>query len=262
MSTTAGSGAPFFRRVFIDTGRLAAFGAHLAISGAIVCAVTLVVWLFWNPGPFFMHDGGLQMLRMLVMVDVVVGPMLTLLVFRRGKPELRRDLAVIALIQLVALAYGVGVAYMYRPAFAVMVDKNFFSVNWPDIRAADSDVARIEGWKPLRGPGWAQLVLPTDPAGLLRVRERYSAPGAPGATTWGDYYAPMDDKAWESTFARSANIEAMAKEEPDIRRDLDEFLAREKRPVADFAFVPMVMRYGVVMLAIDRKTKTVAGVLG
>ena len=254
--------APLFRRVFIDTGRLAAFGWHLAISCAIVAVVTVVVWLFWNPGPFFVHDGGLQMLRMLVLVDVVVGPMLTLLVFRRGKRELRRDLAVIALLQLVALGYGVGVAYLYRPAFAVLVEKNFFSVNWPDIRSADSDIARIEPWKPLRGPGWTQLVLPTDPAGLLRVRERYSAPGAPGATTWGDYYAPLDDKAWESTFARSADIEAMARDDADIRRDLDGFLAREKRPVAEFAFIPMIMRYGVVMLAIDRKTRAVAGVLG
>ena len=63
-------------------------------------------------------------------------------------------------------------------------------------------------------------------------------------------------------FAEYADIEAMARDDADIRRDLDGFLAREKRPVAEFAFIPMIMRYGVVMLAIDRKTRAVAGVLG
>ena len=36
----------------------------------------------------------------------VVGPLLTLIVFRAGKPGMKFDLAVIGLVQVAALAYG------------------------------------------------------------------------------------------------------------------------------------------------------------
>jgi hypothetical protein len=56
-----------------------------------------------------------------VTVDVILGPLITLAVFNRAKPwtELRRDLVIVALIQLSALGYGLWTVFVARPVHLV-----------------------------------------------------------------------------------------------------------------------------------------------
>jgi len=55
------------------------------------------------------------------MVDVILGPLITLTVFNRSKPrsELVRDLTVVGLIQLAALGYGLWTVFVARPVHLV-----------------------------------------------------------------------------------------------------------------------------------------------
>lgn len=56
----------------------------------------------------------------ILLVTVVLGPVLTLVVFKPGKPSLRFDLATIFVIQLGALGHGLWVAAESRPAYLVV----------------------------------------------------------------------------------------------------------------------------------------------
>ena len=60
----------------------------------------------WYPTPYFAIDGGWQVLRILAGVDVVLGPLLTFIVFKIGKPSLKFDMSCIILMQIGALIYG------------------------------------------------------------------------------------------------------------------------------------------------------------
>ncbi|WP_298834059.1 pilus assembly protein [uncultured Piscinibacter sp.] len=101
--------------------RLLAAGAHLAVSALIAAGVAAVTLGLWYPGAFAEMAGGRRLFLLILGVDVVMGPLLTLVVFDRRKPrgELVRDLAVIAALQLGALAYGLHTLYVARPVALV-----------------------------------------------------------------------------------------------------------------------------------------------
>jgi hypothetical protein len=99
--------------------RKRAFVTHLVASSSVVTVVLLVIYLSWYPGDFFAMAGVWAALQVLIFVDVVLGPSLTLLLFKPGKPGLLFDMSVILTVQIVALIYGVSIIYKERPYFLV-----------------------------------------------------------------------------------------------------------------------------------------------
>ena len=98
---------------------------HLAISACIVGAVLSVIFFIWYPGPTFRMSSAMDLVLVMVGVDLVVGPILTLIVYEVGKKGLKFDLTVIALVQLIALSYGTWTFYQERPYYLVFVVDRF-----------------------------------------------------------------------------------------------------------------------------------------
>src|SRR5258708_32700411 len=105
--------------------RWRASGLHLFLSIAIAAAVLALMLSLWYPGPLFEAAGGNDLLFILVGVDVVIGPLITLVIFRSGKRGLKFDLAVIGVLQIGALVYGMHVVYLARPAFIAFAKDQF-----------------------------------------------------------------------------------------------------------------------------------------
>lgn len=76
-----------------------AFAIHLTASAAVVLILFAIMRLLWYPAPYFDINGGWTVLRILAGVDVVLGPILTLIVFKPGKPSLKFDMSVIVALQ-------------------------------------------------------------------------------------------------------------------------------------------------------------------
>jgi len=106
--------------------RFKAFAIHLAISLVIFFILLYFILVQWYPQPLFSTDGGWRVIRIIVGVDLILGPLLTLIVFKAGKPGLKFDLSVIALVQFIALSWGVWTSYNERPA-AVIYTLDFFT---------------------------------------------------------------------------------------------------------------------------------------
>jgi hypothetical protein len=96
--------------------RWKAAGLHLALSALIALTVVLLLLAVWYPQPYFQAMGGEKLLRLLIGVDVVLGPLITLIIFDPRKPALKWDLAAIAALQVTALAYGGVVMFQARRA--------------------------------------------------------------------------------------------------------------------------------------------------
>lgn len=98
-------------------GRLKAAGIQLAISFAIAVFAALLVFLVWYPYPYREISGGRELFLLLMAVDVVLGPLMTLVVFNSKKRRrlIYFDFAVIGLLQLAALGYGIWTVAMARP---------------------------------------------------------------------------------------------------------------------------------------------------
>ena len=115
--------------------RLRAAGIHLALSALVAAVAGALVFGLWYPFPYREISGGRDLFQLVVSVDVVLGPLITFAVFNLAKPrkELRRDLAVVALLQLAGLAYGLWTVHLARPVHMVFEMDRFRVVHQVEI---------------------------------------------------------------------------------------------------------------------------------
>jgi len=96
--------------------RFQAFAAHFGISLVIFLVLIALVFAVWYPGILMDADNSWQQaLMMIAGVDLVLGPLLTLIVFNPTKKSLKMDLSVIGICQLIALVAGLHAVNGSRP---------------------------------------------------------------------------------------------------------------------------------------------------
>jgi len=115
--------------------RLKASGLHLLASALVLGLFLWLVYGFWYREPYQIVYSTIDVVKILIGVDLVLGPLLTLIVFNIAKPrkELARDLAIILAFQLSALAWGAHVTYSVRPQFVAFVGDSVYVVTGRDI---------------------------------------------------------------------------------------------------------------------------------
>ena len=105
--------------------KLKATAVHLSMSVVVFVYLAYKIYFDWYPQPYFAIDGGWQGIRLIGAVDLVLGPLITFLIFDLRKPrkDIIFDLVTILVIQLGALAYGIYVTYTQRPVAIVVIDQ-------------------------------------------------------------------------------------------------------------------------------------------
>lgn len=106
---------------------------HFGISILIALAVLGLIFFIWYPTPLATAVGVTQIFLMLLVIDIIVGPLLGLLVYKEGKKSLKFDLSVIILLQISALFYGLYNLEQGRPAWIVYNVDRFDLIRKNDI---------------------------------------------------------------------------------------------------------------------------------
>lgn len=114
--------------------RLKFFLSHLSISLLIALLVVGLVFFVWYPTPLAQAVGVTQIFLMLIAIDVIIGPILGLLVYKEGKKTLKMDLSVVILIQIAALCYGVYSIAQARPVWIAFNSDKFELVRSNEIK--------------------------------------------------------------------------------------------------------------------------------
>jgi len=115
-----------------------AFAIHLILSLLVFSTLVAAMLVYWFPGKLFLMDGGWQGLKLVAMVDLVLGPALTLILYKPGKKNLKFDLCAIAVIQVLALGYGFYTTYNQRTVAVVFADNEFATVSAQDNKQANA----------------------------------------------------------------------------------------------------------------------------
>lgn len=122
----------------LNSKRAKFFLGHLLISAFIASLVLLVVFKVWYPTPLAEAVGVTKIFLMMLVIDVVVGPILGFIVYKEGKKTLKMDLATIILIQMLALVYGLYSIEKGRPAYIAYNIDRFELVRKNEIASNDS----------------------------------------------------------------------------------------------------------------------------
>ena len=239
--------------------RYKASATHLFISAAVLAGFFALVFLGWYPAPYFSIEGTYNVIVVLIGVDLVLGPLLTLIIFKPNKPGLKMDLSLIALVQITALLYGANTIYQQRPYFTVFVFNEFVVVRSPDVEKMDlTKIDPTINYKNL-GPSYIYTEFPSDPA----VRGKFFEDIIKAGTTIDrlpEQYRDFKSNISRS-FERSLDLEFLADQYPGNRGIIDEFIARYPEQ-DDLAFFPLSGKNDAVVIVVQRSTGEVIDYIG
>ena len=196
-------------------------------------------------------------MRIIIGVDLVLGPLLTLIVFRAGKPGLRADLTMIGVFQAICLTAGVYIVHSERPVALVWVDGQFNSMTVDSYRNSGIDVP---DWRAFPGafPKQIQVSLPSDVHAHADLRrEMMVSEKQMNLAT--EYYAPFAPDAAE--FAREAHSYDDLEDRDQERQDIPRFLAEHGGSLEDYYFYPLAARYHYYFLGFRKSDLRLAGLL-
>lgn len=246
---------------WLHTSRWKASAIHLAISLAVAVAVFAAMSLIWYPAPYFEVSGGKALLMLLMGVDVVLGPLITLIIFNPRKKSLKFDLAVVALVQIAALAYGAGVIFQARPAYTVFVKDSFHIVAANDIEDEYLKAATNPRFKslPLTGP---QIVAAKEATSTPEEKELVAIANMVGSgvqslpqfyVPYGDYAKTVQEQAKSLASLRSANQR--------YAESLEQLLKARNISIEKIAVIPVHAKTQQLTAIIDNKTAEVLAIL-
>ena len=112
---------------------------HFGLSLLVAAIVAVLVFTLWFPYPYRELAGGRELFMLVMAVDIVCGPLLTFVLFSPTKPkkELITDISLIAVIQIIALCYGIWTVWQVRPLFVVQEADRFNIISAANIASED-----------------------------------------------------------------------------------------------------------------------------
>lgn len=242
--------------------RQRAFRVHLFISLLVATLAAGLVFGLWYPYPYREISGGRQLFLMVTGIDVLIGPLITFLIFnplKKARQELLMDLTVVGLLQMGALGYGLWTVAEARPVHLVFENNRYSVVSAaqvPDemIPLAPKGVD-IEPWM---GPTLLSL------RPFKNSNEQFDATmsalnGAALAARpdlWQSY-----DAARDQIKAQAKPLSELVKRHPEIQGQVDLLTAKFPDGEVRLAYLPLAGRNVFWTVVIDRTTADVVGFL-
>jgi len=143
------------------TNRYAAFAVHLGISFVMFLVLAAIIKFLWYPGVLFETEGGWDGIKLIAGVDLVIGPTLTLMVYNIAKKELKRDLAIIGLLQAACIVGGMATVAYSRPVAVIYAAGTFFVATQQRFDNHNIDIGQIEILQHSK-PVWIAIDVPTE----------------------------------------------------------------------------------------------------
>lgn len=172
------------------TNRFAAFAIHLGISFLMFLVLAAIIKFMWYPGVLFETEGGWEGIKLIAGVDLVIGPLLTLMVYNVAKKELKRDLAVIGVLQVLCIVGGMGIVAYSRPIAVVYAGGGFYTATREQYEAANIDIDSIPLLQHSK-PVWINIDLPEDAASKANLTKVWFLTGG-GIQAAVELYQPFD----------------------------------------------------------------------
>lgn len=245
---------------FAGVSRWRASAIHLGISVAVGLAVLALLLLVWFPGVYFEIMGASHLILVMLGVDIVLGPLITLIIFNPKKKSLPFDLAVIALLQVSALAYGMYTMALARPVFVLFAVDRFDVSSAAEIEPAHLEQGRQPQFRTLSwtGPVVAAAKSPTDRE--ERKQLLFSSLAGVDLKNLPKYFVPYTELQAQA-LERSRPLDTLRKLSADNGPAVDAFLADHGRTADTVHWLPMTGKRGDAAVMMDAQSGAVLGMI-
>ncbi|MFO1435055.1 MAG: TfpX/TfpZ family type IV pilin accessory protein [Gammaproteobacteria bacterium] len=230
--------------------RWKASGIHLLLSAAIAGTLIAFMLIVWYPWPLFEAAGGSRLIFILAAVDVTLGPLITLIIYKTGKPGLKFDLVFIAVTQLGALAYGIHIVYLARPVYMVFTVDRFELVTAKDIDPMDLGEVKRRQFRqlPIGQPRFIGVERPTDNETWMKIAE--SALRGKDLQLYPQYYGDYSTQAGEA-LKHARKLDVLRQRDTAT---VEQYLASSGRSDETVRFVPLRARMRDAAVLLDADT--------
>jgi hypothetical protein len=209
------------------------------------------MYVFWYPGAYFKLMGGAKLIKLIACVDIFLGPLLTFIVFKQGKKNLRLDLFCIAMLQVTALIYGIYVMFTARPVFTVFNKTSFQVASLVDIDPRELAKGKKEEWRSLSITGPRIVAINPDKSNkeeLMLVKTEGEA-ACRYPRVYDDYA-----KRQEEVIKVGKTLYELAEISQKNKSAVNAFLKKINRRTGDFLFLPITSAVSRMSAIIDAKT--------
>lgn len=220
-----------------------AMGWHFGASVLVAAAVAILVFAVWFPYPYRQLAGGTELFILVMGVDLVCGPLLTLVLFNPAKPrrELMLDLSLVVVLQLAALAYGIWTVHAARPLFLVHEFDRFKVIALADVD--EPELAKL--------PKALQLQLFKGPqmTGLREItneeRKKVMFEALEGGRDYGErpsFYDAYDVTRGEKAYQKAKPIAYFVQKHPNQKAKVDKLQLAAGAEGQKLRYVPVIAR--------------------
>lgn len=237
--------------------KLKASFIHFIISASIISSFLAFALAIWYPQPFFEISGLQHIIFILVGVDVILGPLLTLVVFKPKKPSLQFDLSVIAIVQLAALGYGAHTIYAAHPLYVAYAIDRFTPINANEVNPAQAKESKLQKSK-FSGPTLVYVEKPSDPKEMSKVTMEVLS-GKPDLDARPEYYRSFEQ--FKQQILQNTLPISTIEHKPENKKKLEKFIAQQGGTLQDYAYLPLSGKEKDVLWVFDLKTGNPSGVI-
>jgi hypothetical protein len=240
---------------------LTASAIHLLLSVLVAGLAAALVFGLWYPYPYRELMGGRELFILVVAVDVVCGPLLTLVLYNPVKPraDLVRDLGMVALIQMAALLYGLHTVLVVRPVFLVYEVDRFTAISAVDIDSDELEKAESP-WDKL--PYWGPKVIatraPRDSGERMSSMKLSLIGKEPSVRP--DWWQPFEQASRMNALLHAKSLAELRKrhdKSPDAKKKIDVAIQESGKIEDTLRWLPLTSRRSMDWVAlIDAQTAT------
>lgn len=238
---------------------------HFGVSVVVAAATAAFVFLVWFPFPYRDLAGGRELFLLVVVIDVICGPILTAIVFAptKSRVELWRDLTLVAAIQVAALGYGMYSVWSARPLFLVSEVDRFKVIGGPDLQDEEARSALKSLTEDLKsgffqGPIVVAIRAPKNDEERNKVLSQSVAGGRDYAQRPEFYISHTGTDALKS-LRRARPLAQFLQKYPDQKRAGEKLAHIKNADIAQLLYLPVVARED--WIAVLDKQGTIKGFL-
>ncbi len=232
---------------------------NLYISQAIILLFLIFAYFIWFPHSYALLGGFYKTAFMLIFVDIVLGPLLVFIVYRKDKKHLTFDINVLLGIQIAAFVYGAYALYLKHPAYNVFANDGFKLVNVSYASPVNVQFKALET-SFFTKPKMAYSELPNNSSDKLLFMLGVDLFGEPDIEQRTDLYQPYF-QSLEKILAKQLN-QSLLFSSGENQSKLKQFIHKYGGHVSDYAFFPISgNNRKEVVFAIDKKNGQPVGII-